>query len=131
MAKHDLKTKFNNSAQVLQSLFENGKSPLSEQFVRWKLWANWAEIVGPTIASQTEPVGISKKVLILWVKSSPWMQQLYYMKEQIRRTIILKTGLDHISDIQFTLDRRAVPQDASQQNEIKKFINELVPETED
>ncbi|MEK6774428.1 MAG: DUF721 domain-containing protein [Bdellovibrionota bacterium] len=131
MAEKDFKTKFKNSAQVLQSLFENGKSPLSEQFSRWKLWANWSEIVGPTIGEQTEPVGISRNVLILWVKSSPWMQQLYYMKEQIRRTIVLKTGLNHIEDIQFTLDRRAVPQEASQQNEIKKFINDLIPEKED
>ena len=131
MAEQDLKTKFKNSAQVLQSLFENGKSPLSEQFVRWKLWASWSEIVGPTIAAQTEPVGISKKVLILWVKSSSWMQQLYFMKGQIRNTIIQKTGLDHIQDIQFTLDRRAVPHDQSQQGGIKKLINNLIPESED
>ena len=131
MADQNFKAQFRNSAQVLQSLFENGKSPLSEQFVRWKLWASWSEIVGPTIAAQTEPVGISKKTLILWVKSSPWMQQLYYMKEQIRRTIIAKTGLDHIQDIHFTLDRRAVPQNVGEQNEIKKFINDLLPEKED
>jgi len=131
MSQQDFKTKFKNSAQVLQSLFENGKSPLSDQFVRWKLWAQWSEIVGPTIADQTEPVGISKDCLVLWVKSSPWMQQLYYMKNQILRTVVLKTGLTHIKNIHFTLDRRAVPQDQSQQGEIKKFISDLVPEGED
>ena len=93
MAEQDFKTKFRNSAQVLQSLFENGKSPLSEQFLRWKLWAQWQEIVGPSVGSTTEPVGISKGVLILWVKNSSWMQQLYFMKNQIRRTIKEKTGI--------------------------------------
>lgn len=131
MAENDFKPHFKNSAQVLQSLFENGKSPLSDQFVRWKLWANWSEIVGPTIAEQTEPVGISRNTLILWVKSSPWMQQMYYMKEQIRKTIVSKTGLNHIRNIHFTLDRRAVPRDQFEQTEIKKFVNDLVPEKED
>lgn len=131
MVENDFKTKFKNSAQVLQSLFENGKSPLSDQFVRWKLWANWSEIVGPTIAEHTEPVGISRNTLILWVKSSPWMHQMHYMKGQMLKTVVKKTGLNHLKDIHFTLDRRAVPKNQSEQNEIKKFVNDLVPESND
>src|ERR1700692_4936776 len=109
MREQDPRTKFSLGSEVLQRLFESGKSPMSEQFVRWKLWARWKEFVGATVGEQTEPVGFSRGTLYLWVRSSTWMQQLTFMKDHIRVSINKKLGQEFVKNIRFTLDRRAVP----------------------
>ncbi len=43
----------------------------------------WHHLVGPTIARVTAPDGLHKGVLSVWVKSSPWMQELRAMKTQV------------------------------------------------
>ncbi|WP_413558775.1 DUF721 domain-containing protein [Bdellovibrio sp. HCB209] len=123
------KRKLTLGSEVLQSLFENGKSPLSEQFMRWKLWAKWEEVVGPTIAKNAEPVGFQRGVLYVWVRNSSWMQQMIFLKDQIRNTINEKFENNFVRHIKFTLDRREVPQD--DQLGIKEMIQRLAPESED
>ncbi|MGZ3793192.1 MAG: DUF721 domain-containing protein [Bdellovibrio sp.] len=116
-------------SEVLQSLFENGKSPLSEQFMRWKLWAKWGEVVGPTIATNTEPVGFQRGVLYVWVRNSSWMQQMIFLKDPIRDTINKKFENNFVKYIKFTLDRRDVPN--SNQESFKDMIQKIAPEKDD
>jgi predicted nucleic acid-binding Zn ribbon protein len=123
------KRKLTLGSEVLQSLFENGKSPLSEQFMRWKLWAKWEEVVGPTIAKNAEPVGFQRGVLYVWVRNSSWMQQMIFLKDQIRDTINEKFENNFVRYIKFTLDRRDVPQD--DQTGIREMIQRLAPDSED
>ncbi|MBO9665261.1 MAG: DUF721 domain-containing protein [Bdellovibrio sp.] len=122
------KRKLTLGSEVLQSLFENGKSPLSEQFMRWKLWAKWEEVVGPTIAKNAEPVGFQRGVLYVWVRNSAWMQQMIFLKDQIRDTINSKFENNFVKYIKFTLDRREVPQD--DQTGIREMIQRLAPSSE-
>lgn len=131
MRDQDPKSKFSLGSEVLQRLFESGNSPLSEQFMRWKLWARWSEFVGPTIAQNTEPVGLNRGVLYLWVRSSSWMQQLTFMKDPIQDTLNKKLGRHFIKNIRFTLDRREVPSDTQAQQEFKNVISKIVPEKDD
>lgn len=123
------KSKLSLGSEVLQSLFENGKSPLSEQFMRWKLWAKWEEVVGPTIAQNAEPVGFQRGVLFVWVRNSAWMQQMVFMKDQIRDTINKKFDSNFVKYIKFTLDRHEVP--TSDQTDFKEMIQKIVPENDD
>ncbi len=123
------KPKFSVGSEVLQSLFENGKSPLSEQFLRWKLWAQWESYVGPTVAKNAEPVGYQRGVLFLCVKNSSWMQQLIFMKDPIRAAINEKLGRDFVRSIRFTLDRRDVP--AQDDSGLKELIQRIAPESQD
>jgi predicted nucleic acid-binding Zn ribbon protein len=118
-------SKLKNGSEVLQSLLENGKSPLSSQFLRWKLWAKWSEFVGPTIANNSEPVGYDKGVLYLWVKNSTWMQQFVFMREPIKETVNKKLGQRFIKDIRLTLDKKAVPRSAEESEELKKTLEQL------
>lgn len=123
------KPRFSAGSEVLQSLFENGKSPLSDQFLRWKLWAAWPEVVGPTISQNAEPVGYQRGVLFLWVKNSSWMQQMTFMKDPIKETINQKLGRKFVHSIRFTLDRHAVPQEDT--SGLKELIQKIVPESQD
>lgn len=129
MREQDPKSKFSLSSEVLQRLFESGNSPLSEQFMRWKLWARWSEFVGPTVAQNTEPVGFSRGTLYLWVRNSSWMQQLTFMKAHIQSTINEKMGKNFVKNIRFTLDRRDVP--AGNQEAFKNVIQKIIPEGDD
>lgn len=123
------KPKFSVGSEVLQSLFENGKSPLSEQFLRWKIWAQWEDYVGPTVAKNAEPVGYQRGVLFLWVRNSAWMQQMIFMKDPIQAAINKKLGRNFIKGIRFTLDRREVPQQSDA--DFKDLIQKIVPASED
>lgn len=123
MRESDPKQKFKTSSSVLQSLFEGGKSPMSEQFLRWKLWMKWKDVVGATMAEHTEPVGLQRKVLYVWVKNSVWMQQMTFVKGQLIQTIGEKFKKDFIRDIRFTLDRKSVP--GFDDQEFKDNVNKV------
>ena len=127
--KQKPKGKLSIGSEVLQSLFENGKSSLSEQFMRWKLWAKWDEVVGPTIAKNAEPVGFQRGVLYVWVRNSSWMQQMIFMKDPIRDTINQKFQNNFVKYIKFTLDRREVP--TQDQTDFKQMISKIAPESDD
>jgi predicted nucleic acid-binding Zn ribbon protein len=114
--------KLTTSSEVLHALFENGKSALSLQFLRWKMWKMWSEYAGTTIAANTEPVGYRQGVLYLWVKSASWMQQLVFMREPLAQKINEKLGFKYVYEIRLTLDRRSVPQDALESEELRQQI---------
>lgn len=116
------KSKLTSASDVLQSLFQEGKSPLSEEFSRWQLWRKWPEIVGPTVAAQTDPVGFREGVLYVCVKNSVWIQQLTFVSKQLREKINGFLGNDKVKTIRFTTDRKSVPklEDAD-----VKFLNYL------
>lgn len=114
------------SAEVLQALFENGKSPLSGPFLRWKIWKKWPELVGPTIASASEPVAFRDGTLAVWVKSAAWMQQLVFAREQMRVTLNQKLGMDLVQNIQLTLDRRSVPADPEEKKKLEAMVQALM-----
>lgn len=98
--------------------------------MRWKLWAKWEEVVGPTIAKNAEPVGFQRGVLFVWVRNSTWMQQMIFMKDPIRDTINQKFENNFVKYIKFTLDRREVPTSDYQQ-EFKEMIQKIAPEGDD
>ena len=94
---------------VLQSLFQNSKSELSDQFLRWKLWSFWPQIVGPTLAKSSEPVGYSKGCLYVWVDNSARMQEFSFIAGSMKEKINIYLEKKWVRQIKFTLDRRAVP----------------------
>ncbi len=132
MSEEEFKSKFRSSSEVLQALFENGKSPISGQFLRWKLWARWKEVVGATIAEHSEPVSYVNGNLYVWVKSSSWIQHLIFLKKQLQDVINQKMEQNFVKNIHFTLDRRGVPQGSDEQDQIKSFISKVAsPEKDD
>lgn len=120
------KSKISSGSEVLQALFENGKSALSVQFIRWKLWKKWSDYVGPTMAEVSEPVGYQRGVLYVWVKSSTWMQQLVFMREPMKDTINKKLQQEYVKEIRLTMDRKSVPVDAMASQELKESISQLM-----
>jgi hypothetical protein len=97
------------ASSVLQTLLANSKSPLSDQFVRWKLWRYWDEIVGVNIARVSVPVEVSGGKLLIWVKSSGQMQDMYYVSDAIMEKVNKFLGKKQITSVRYTLEESKVP----------------------
>jgi hypothetical protein len=126
--KEERDSKLTNTADVLQGLFENSNSPLRAPFLRWKLWKKWPEFVGASIAAVSEPVGFREGKLIVWVKNSSWMQQMIFIKEQLKDTLNQKLGAQEILDIQLTMTRNLVPVDPAEREDLQKIIGKISTE---
>lgn len=123
-SEKDFKAKFNSSAEVLHKLLEDKAGPVSDQYLRWKLWLSWAEVVGPTVAENAEPISYHNGVLWLCVKNSVWMQQMTFMVEPIKNSVNQKFRPNFVKEVRLTLDRRLTPTsgDENFKNNLKKFI---------
>jgi len=124
MTKDPKKKKSDLSAvsKVLQTVLGNGKSPLSDQFLRWKLWRFWPQVVGETLGKICEPVGFDRGRLYIWVRSSARMQEMRFFEDNIKLKVNEYVGRQWVRNIRFTLDRKDVPTTAEASSEFKNFI---------
>lgn len=89
-----------SALDVLQSLFENSKSPLAGGFQRWKLESQWLEIVGPTLAKHSRPVQYDKGLLIIEVTNSVWLNEIRFLLEEIKLKVNQHQGYTWVDKIQ-------------------------------
>jgi predicted nucleic acid-binding Zn ribbon protein len=61
----------------------------------------WKEIVGDTIAAETEALRIDGNTLVVKVHQAAWRQQLTYLKEGLLVKLKAELGEDSIEDIRF------------------------------
>ena len=99
-----------SASSVLQSLLANGKSPLGDSFLRWKLWRYWEDIVGKTLGEMSVPVELQKGRLLVWAKTSAQLQDLHFMSDAIKLKVNKFLGSPKVKSIRFTLDESRVPQ---------------------
>jgi hypothetical protein len=112
-------SRLTHAEDVLQNLLQNSNTALSDQYTRWKVWKDWKVIAGPTIASQSEPVGYNHKTLIVWVKSSAMAQELRFFEAQLIENINKMLQKVWITKIRFSLDRHNV--DSVSADQIKSW----------
>ena len=63
----------------------------------------WPKAVGEKIALQTRPDCLRNKTLFVKTTSSVWVQQLHFMKEEIREKLNEMAGKAVIKEIRFTI----------------------------
>ena len=110
------------ASNVLQSLLGDGKSALSDQFLRWKLWRFWPKVVGPTLGKLCEPVGYKFGTLSLWVKSSARMQEMRFLERNLVEKVNAYVGRDWVRQVTFTLDRRGIPGADQMPDDVKAYL---------
>jgi predicted nucleic acid-binding Zn ribbon protein len=116
------KSSLTSASDVLQGLLANTSTPLAGQFKRWRLWRNWQEVVGESIAKRTDPVGFRDGILYVWVENSVWMQQMIFLAKPIRQKINDYTGDKWVRQVRFTVDRRSIPRLEEAEESLKKFL---------
>ena len=67
----------------------------------WEVVENWRLIAGERVAEVTECENAEDGVLYVKVKSAAWRQELTYLKDVIKESIIRETGCETIRDIVF------------------------------
>jgi predicted nucleic acid-binding Zn ribbon protein len=105
------------SQRRLQSIGEILFSVLKKRGMADKLEENaliklWPKAVGPQIAAQTEPETLRSGTLFVKTTSSVWVQQLHFMKEDIRRKMNELAGWEAIKEIHFTVGYNGARQKA-------------------
>lgn len=114
-------------SNILQGLLARGQSPLSDQFLRWRLWSSWRELVGPSIGGYSTPVGFSRGVLMVWVKSPAHLQEMSFGLEILREKVNDFVGFDWVVSVKLTLDRKDVPTLEESAPGLRRFLSTQSP----
>jgi hypothetical protein len=72
----------------------------------------WPQAVGAQIAAQTQPDGWRAGTLFVKTTSSVWVQQLHFMKEDIRQKMNELAGKTAVQEILFTVGYQPAPQNS-------------------
>lgn len=69
----------------------------------FEIWDMWASLVGEVIANDSKPAAFKKKILIVHVSDSAWIQQLQFLKKDIIKSINDFSGKTLVEDIKFKI----------------------------
>ena len=93
--------KLDSVAKVLQGLFENSKSPLSEGFQRYRLEQNWSQVVGASLGKYTRPVDFQGGLLVIEVSNASLLTELQFFRQEIISKVNTHVGKVWIHKIRF------------------------------
>ena len=98
------KAKLTAATDVRQILFQNSKSPLAPQYVRWRLEQAWPDLAGKTIAENSRPANYIRGTLYLAVKHPVWIQQLQFVADELKKKVNAFAGEEWVQEIKFFLE---------------------------
>lgn len=78
---------------------------IQEGLKLYRVFEIWEETVGEIIAKKAAPEIIKNEILIVKVSSSTWIQELYFIKEEIKKKLNEKLGDPLIKDINFQIGK--------------------------
>lgn len=76
-----------------------GSAALGARLKDLVIWQSWDQAVGKVIAARAQPLRLVGGVLTVTVSSGPWMQQLSFMKAELRDRVNGLLGEERIKDI--------------------------------
>lgn len=83
--------------KVLQQVLKDNS--LDGKLTEVRLINNWADIVGPQLAAQTEKLYIRNRILYLHVKSAIVRNELMLMRASLIKKLNESVGIDTIKNI--------------------------------
>lgn len=83
MKKHRL----TSAADILEDIFKNKRSVLSDGYFLCQLVSFWKDIAGESIAKAGQPVKVTKQELTISLPSSCHLQEVQFVKEDLRKKI--------------------------------------------
>lgn len=88
---------------------------LRERLREHEVWNVWSEVVGDLLASKAEPSRIEDGKLFVRVSNSTWMQELQYLKDDVKKRLNQRLGAPVVRDIFLVLGsaRRRRPNPAA------------------
>jgi hypothetical protein len=86
----------------------------------YSIWGAWEEIMGESVAHQTQPRSIRNRILFIDVSHSTWMQQLQFLKPTLLEKINTFLGDPYFQDIRFRLGKISPPVSAPSRRDSSK-----------
>lgn len=125
--------------RISKLLTAPGLNPeLGERLKDLVIWESWDQAVGSAIAGRARPLRLVGGVLTVVVASGPWMQQLSFMKAELRdrinsmlgservKEIVLKSGrIQHDTGITEAARPTLKPLSAQQQAQVARQVSDL------
>ncbi|MEA1913507.1 MAG: DUF721 domain-containing protein [candidate division WOR-3 bacterium] len=87
--------------KVLKEFIQS--KPLGGNLSQIELLSGWKEIFPPVICKHAKPIGIRGNELIIMVSSSAWLNELSFLKEELKNRLNEKAGKELIKEIRFYL----------------------------
>lgn len=84
-------------ADVLRAAL--ARLPIARRIADHAVWAEWDAVVGPTLARHARPDRLRHGVLIVSVDSAEWMQELQFLKHELRERLNARLGRPAIRDV--------------------------------
>ena len=87
--------------QSLSSLIDNELKGLglANHLREAEIWRLWPDVVGPTVSSRAQPLRIANGTLTVSVSSSPWMQELNFLKGMMIEKLNARLGAEVVKEI--------------------------------
>lgn len=92
-----------------------------------RIWSVWQNAVGKQIAGVARPIKIVNGILTVGVTSSPWMQQLQFLKIEIRDRINETVEADLVKDI--FLKSVSIKKGEAQQDDSEEILFEEISDS--
>ena len=96
------------------------------QLKAYSIWGAWREIVGESLADQTQPRAIRNRILFMDVSHSTWIQQLQFLKPKLLEKINAFLGEPLLQDIRFRMGK--IPPPRSPRSEDDPWHGETLDE---
>ena len=65
----------------------------------YRIWQAWDEVVGPQVARNAQPVRLDRRRLVVAVRSNAWMQELSFLRHDLRDRLNRWMGREVVQDI--------------------------------
>ncbi len=135
MARRKQQTRLQSIGEVLFSVLKKrGMASKIEENALFKLWP---KAVGPQIALKTIPDSLKGGTLYVKTISSVWVQQLHFVKEDIREKLNQLSGKDKVKEIRFIVGHSIVQEkkeeniSLAKKSVLKKRDREMIAECTD
>jgi len=76
-----------------------GRLPDAQRLADHALWTHWDAVVGPTLALHARPERLRRGVLVVAVDSPEWMQELQFLKIELRDRLNARLGRSAVRDV--------------------------------
>ena len=73
--------------------------PIARRLDDYALWPHWDAIAGPAVAEHARPERMQRGVLVVRVDSAEWMQELQFLKHELRDRLNARVGRAAVRDI--------------------------------
>ena len=120
MRKKNPQTRLQSIGEILfKALKRRGMASKLEENALLKFWP---KAVGPQIASQTQPDCLKGGTLFIKTTSSVWVQQLHFIKDDIRVKLNELSGKEAIKEIRFSVGYKLAKAKAEENYPVKKKL---------